>query len=71
MATYLVTADHVCERFACIQLPVTVKQYAGTNLFYATAPGYGCGRNYRSEREAIYGLFLASACTNIRIEESN
>lgn len=65
-----VTASHVCERFACTDAPVRIGRYLtaeGRTLYYAEMAGYGCGKNYRTPHDAIYGLLEDHACTDITI----
>lgn len=67
---FLVTADHVVAKHACVNLEVVCRSYdtgTGQVLWYAIAPGYGCSKNYRTAETAIREMLTDHACTNIRI----
>lgn len=66
---FLVSADHVVERHACRDLEFRVGEYRDGDRvsYYASAPGFGCSKNYRTPEDAIRGMLLEHACTNVRI----
>jgi hypothetical protein len=67
MQFFKVTTTHPVPRFAVTDLLVRVSEYAGTDLFYCDAPGFGCGKNGTTPHRAIHSLFGDSACTVVKI----
>ncbi len=69
-----VSANHVSPKHACKSLPVRIGEttYTSENgvehhLFYAVIAGYGCSKNFRTPKDAVYGMLRDHACTEIEI----
>lgn len=63
-----VSADHKVPEYACKDRPVRI----GGNErdgFYASIEKYGCSKNYRTPREAVYAMLQDHACFNIKITD--
>lgn len=74
MTQYQVSADHVSPDFRFHSTLVEVRSTRSdedckSTVFYAKHPKLGCGKCYRTEQGAIYGLFSDHACNSITIEE--
>lgn len=70
---FLVTADHVVPRHACVDLEARCSETPidanGTLRWYAVMAGYGCSKNYKAPETAIREMLLDHACINVRIRE--
>ncbi len=70
MRKFLVTAEHISEKYACSDLEVVAKEYTdGTDNppWYVSIRTYGCSKNYKTPEAAIRGMLLDHACFNIKI----
>jgi hypothetical protein len=63
---FTVTASHKSPRFNFVDEPVRVRQYAGTELFYAVGK-LGCSKNHATPEDAALSLFIDHWCTNVRV----
>lgn len=63
-----VSADHICPKYGCVDREVRIGG-DDTYGFYVSIAGYGCSKNYKTARNAVYAMLQDHACTNIRITE--
>lgn len=71
-----VSADHKIEKYGCRDRDVRIgeaRDYINGEVkivgYYVSIAGYGCSKNYRTAKDAVYGMLQEHACTNIYITE--